>query len=50
MATMSVGGSLGTIFLNLVSGALCAATHLDGGWPMVFYLTGKFWFEFVVIL
>lgn len=41
MAAMSVGGSVGTIFLNLVSGVLCESVQLDGGWPMVFYLTGK---------
>ena len=36
VAMLNVGSSLGTIFLNLISGWLCQ----NIGWPIVFYLTG----------
>ncbi len=37
VATLGVGGSLGAIVLNLLSGYVCE--HV--GWSVVFYLVGK---------
>ena len=40
MSIAIVGMPLANVVSSPVAGALCAS-HMDGGWPMIFYLPGR---------